>query len=227
MSDKPTEEMTPEEIAALSPYEKAIRGLEYSAEIYDADWFQGQGWQHPWCRKLMDWVDDEFGPFESSLDLGAGDGYYSHVLAEKGIEAVAIEVSEEAMPVMADDVQGMVHDLREPLDLERVYDLIICLEVAEHLPLESSDTLCDTIANHCGRLLLFTSAIPGQGGHGHVNLQPPEFWRTRLEARGLHLWPNASIKARRDWKDILGKELPWLSKNILLYGRKAEDNGRI
>lgn len=226
MSNKPTEELTPEEIAALSPREKAIRGLAYSTEIYDADWFQGQAWQHPWCRKLMDWMNSEFGPFESSLDLGAGDGFYSHVLAEGGTEAVAIEVSEEAMSVIADDVQGMVHDLREPLDLGRTYDLIICLEVAEHLPVESSDTLCDTIANHCGRLLLFTSAPPGQGGHGHVNLQPPKFWRDRLEARGLHFWPNASIKTRRAWKNILGKELPWLSRNVLLYGKEVENDSQ-
>ena len=217
---KSTEDMTPEEIEMLPDHDKAIRGLIYAASIYDADWFQGQGWQHPWCQKLMGWLAGEYGPFASSLDLGAGDGYYSQVLSEMGADpAVAVEVSPDALEVMGDGVQGMVHDMRESLDLERGFELVLCLEMAEHLPREASDTLCDSIARHCQQMLIFTAAPPGQGGHGHCNLQPFEFWADRLLARGLAFDPQDTAKIKAAWERILGEHLPWLWRNISLFRR--------
>jgi SAM-dependent methyltransferase len=208
---KSTEDMTPEEIAFLPDYDKAIRGLIYDPAIYDADWFRLQSWQHHWIQKIMGWFIGEYGPLESSLDLGAGDGYYSHVLAEMGADpAVAVEVSGDALEVMTDQVNGIVHDLREPLDLNRTFDLIVCLEVAEHLPPSASDTLCDTIARHCAGYLIFTAAPPGQGGHGHCNLQPFKFWKDRLESRGVIFRPRETTKMR----------VAWLSRNITMFEGK-------
>jgi SAM-dependent methyltransferase len=217
---KSTEDMTPEEIDALPNRDKAIRGLTYIPDIYDANWFRGQGWQHPYVERLLGWFVGEFGRPESSLDLGAGDGHYSQVLSEMGTDpAVAVEVSPDALPVFGEGVQGMAHDLREPLDLERDFDLVICLEVAEHLPQESADVLCDTISRHCRGALLFTAAPPGQGGHGHCNLQPFSFWSSRLRSRGLALDDEATDRIATSWKEILGEHLPWLSRNITLFRR--------
>jgi len=218
---KATEDMTPEEIAFLPDYDKAMRGLIYDPGIYDAFWYQNLGWQHPWCQKLMGWLAGEFGPFVSSLDLGAGDGYYSHVLTEMGADpAVAVEVSPEALAVMTEQVKGVVHDLREPLDLGRGFELILCLEVAEHLPLSAADTLCDSIALHCQKLLLFTAAPPGQGGHGHCNLQPFKFWQDRFAYRGIDFDPQATIKVKLAWERILGEHLPWLPRNVGVFRRR-------
>ena len=215
---KSTEDMTEEEIAALPDHDKAIRGIIYDLSIYNGEWYATQKWQHPWIQKMMGWLAGEFGPFESSLDLGAGDTYYSTVLAEMGAEATAIEVSEDVFSFVAEGVNGIVHDLRRPLDLGRKFDLVVCLEVAEHIPEESADVLCDTIAKHCGGILIFTAALPGQGGHGHCNLQPFEYWQDRLEKRGLRLYPQSSDQIRQAWLNILGKELPWLTKNVVIFG---------
>ena len=218
--DKATEDMTPEEIAFLPDYHKAVRGLIYDPSIYDANWFQHQDWQHPWIERLMGWWVGQYGRPASSLDLGAGDGHYSQVLGEMGADpAVAVEVSPDAMPVMEDKVQGIVHDLRRPLDLGRGFELVLCLEVAEHLPLSAADTLCDTISLHCQRYLLFTAAGPGQGGHGHCNLQPYRFWQDRLAARGLMFLPRETVHIKVSWERILGKELPWLPRNIGFFQR--------
>jgi len=217
---KSTEDMTPEEIALLPDRDKAIRGLIYDSVIYDSDWFELQEWQHPWCQKLMGWLGGEYGPFDSSLDLGAGDGYYSHVLAEMGTTATAVEVSEEALPAMSELVNNVVHDLREPLDLGQGFDLVLSLEVAEHLPLSAADIFCDTIARHCTDLLVFTAAAPGQGGHGHCNLQPFDFWRDRLQSRGLRFLASGTDRIRQAWKNILRDSVPWLSKNVTLFERQ-------
>ena len=218
---KATGAMTAEEKAALPDYDRAARGLVYDPAIYDAYWFTNLVWQHPWCHKLMGWTAGEYGPFASSLDLGAGDGFYSHVLAEMGAEpAVAVEVSEEAVQVMTEKVQGIVHDLREPLDLGRGFDLILCLEMAEHLPLSAADVLCDSIALHCSNRLVFTAAPPGQGGLGHCNLQPFSFWADRLVARGVMFDPYETHRMKVAWKNILGDYMPWLSNNVSMFRRR-------
>lgn len=215
----PTEKLTEEQIASLSERDKAIRGLEYSTTIYDREWFGKQKWQHHWIQKVMGWMVGEFGRFESSLDLGAGDGYYSYVLREMKTEAYAVEVDEVAAEFTPEEVWFVPWDLRNPLDLKRAYDLVLCLEVAEHLPEASADTLCDTIGRHCGKLLLFTAAPPKQGGHGHVNCQPEAYWIEKLGRRGLAHWDEGTARARRAWENILGESLPWLWKNVMIFVR--------
>jgi hypothetical protein len=192
---------------------------EYDPTIYDAEWFHGLAWQHPWIQKLMGFLVGVLGPFESSLDLGAGDGYWSYVLWEMGCEAYAIEVSELAREVMPEQVSVFVHDLCLPLNLRRRYDLVLCIEVAEHLPPEAADTLCDTIAHHCGRYVLFTAAPPGQGGHGHLNCQPPKYWIDKLTQRGLVYLEDWSQYTQQAWKNILSETMPWLPRNVMIFYR--------
>jgi hypothetical protein len=214
---KATEDLTEEELASLSEKDKAIRGLEYSETIYDREWFSLQRWQHPWIEKMIGWLVGEFGPFERSLDLGAGDGYYSYALREVGTLAYAVEVSDEAAEFTPEEVWLVVWDLRNPLHLEETYDLVLCVEVAEHLPENAADTLCDTITRHASSLVVFTAAPPNQGGHGHVNLQPPEYWIGKLGARGLTFLEHETARIRRAYLNILGESLPWLSKNVMLF----------
>ena len=52
------------------------------------------------------------------------------------------------------------------------YELAVCLEVAEHLNESSADNLILQLTNLANRVL-FSAAIPGQGGLHHVNEQPP------------------------------------------------------
>ena len=108
-------------------------------------------------------------------------------------------------------------DLRIPLHIGEHYDLVVCLEVAEHLPEVNADTLCDTIAEHATNWLLFTAAPPGQGGHGHVNLQYPEYWVSKLAQRGIYFQEDATNHIRAAWQNIMGESLPWLWKNAMLF----------
>ena len=74
-------------------------------------------------------------------------------------------------------------DLTEPLDLGRTFDLVICLEVGEHLPEDAADTLVDTCVRHA-RTVVFSAAVLGQVGAGHINCQPHEYWHSKFAARG-------------------------------------------
>jgi hypothetical protein len=66
-------------------------------------------------------------------------------------------------------------DLEQPIKLDKTYDLVVSLEVAEHLSEKSADTFVQSLAD-AGKIILFSAAIPKQGGFNHVNEQWPEYW---------------------------------------------------
>src|SRR5256885_15969550 len=74
-------------------------------------------------------------------------------------------------------------DLANPIDLGRRFDLVQSLEVAEHLPAVKAESFVDTLIAH-GSLVLFSAALPGQGGENHVNEQPLDYWRDIFRSRG-------------------------------------------
>jgi hypothetical protein len=78
-------------------------------------------------------------------------------------------------------------DLARPLTLNRQFDLVQSLEVAEHLPETAADQFVDSLVRH-GRLVLFSAATPGQGGENHINEQPWEYWREKFFKRDFELF---------------------------------------
>jgi hypothetical protein len=91
-------------------------------------------------------------------------------------------------------------DIREPFDIGRTFDLVLCIEVAEHLPARRADSF---VADLCrlGPVVVFSAAVPGQGGYGHVNEQWPAYWFTPFESAGYAL-----LDPLRDrmWDDPVG-----------------------
>ena len=57
-----------------------------------------------------------------------------------------------------------------------MFDLVVSLEVAEHLPKECADIFVDSLVR-LGPIILFSAAIPQAGGTCHINEQWPEYWR--------------------------------------------------
>jgi len=103
--------------------------------------------------------------------------------------------------------------LRVPIDLGRHFDLVVSLEVAEHIPHASADTFVDSLVRH-GDIVLFSAAIPGQGGTFHVNEQWPEYWGKRFKARGY-----VGIDCVRPlvWEDPSVDY--WYAQNVFLFVR--------
>ena len=163
---------------------------------------------------------DELGPFRSAIDLGAGAGYYAATLAGAGIETWAVDVSEHAPVFDCKGVHSIQYDLQNELKLDRTFDLVLCIEVAEHLPESAADELCATIARHTHRKVVFTAAPPGQGGTGHINCQPPDYWREKLERCGLRYLPRYTEIIKQKWAVICGGKFAYLSRNVSVYKRR-------
>jgi SAM-dependent methyltransferase len=123
-------------------------------------------------------------PMKSVVDFGCGEGAWLSVWAKAGAEVVGVDgdyVDRQRLMVGADRFHAA--DLSRPIDLGRQFDLVQSLEVAEHLPAASADGFVETLTRH-GPIVMFSAAVPGQGGEHHINEQPLEYWRERFRARG-------------------------------------------
>jgi hypothetical protein len=69
--------------------------------------------------------------------------------------------------------RGIGHfDLSRPAALAATFDWVLCLEVLEHIPAVFAETAMENLLRHSHRGVVLSWAVPGQGGHGHLNEQP-------------------------------------------------------
>lgn len=120
-----------------------------------------------------------FGVPKSYLDVGSGTGAMVNTAEKLGVEVNGID----RLP-RPNHPKLLQCDLREPIDLGRKYDLVTSIETAEHLEPEYADVFVDTIARHAAKWIVFTAAMPGQMGDGHVNCQQAVYWREKFDLRG-------------------------------------------
>jgi hypothetical protein len=105
----------------------------------------------------------------------------------------------------------VVRDLTQGLGLEGRFDLVQCLEVAEHLPARIAPALIAELAARAD-VVLFSAAPLGQGGEHHVNEQPFEYWRDLWAEQGFSLYDG--VRGR-----ILGdrRVAPWYRYNMFIF----------
>lgn len=115
---------------------------------------------------------------KSVLDLGCNIGAWMHSFESNGVSDV-FGVDGDNMEVN----KFKAHDLTKPLNLKRKFDMVLCLEVAEHIDEQYSETLIDSAIRHSD-LIIWSAATKGQGGYNHVNEQPIEYWIDKFKAKG-------------------------------------------
>ncbi len=147
----------------------------------------------------------------SVVDIGCGSGTWLKAADELGAhDYFGFDGSRPRLLYIPHD-RFSTADLTRPLPVTRRFDLAICCEVAEHLPASAVDALVATLAAFSD-VVLFSAAIPGQGGTHHLNEQWPPYWQQRFAARGYsaydflrpRIWMDESI----DW---------WYRQNLVLY----------
>jgi SAM-dependent methyltransferase len=148
----------------------------------------------------------------SVLDVGCGTGKALEFFIENGVDAVGIEGSRIAINASNHSSKIIEANLKHELNLHRRFDLVWCFEVAEHLHPAYADNLVRTLSNH-GDTLLLSAARPGQGGEGHFNEQPAEYWIAKCNLCGFDLDREATA--------ILQGIPDEFSENILIFKRKG------
>ena len=155
----------------------------------------------------------------SIVDLGCGDGSWlsvsREVLRPRRILGVDGGGVQEAGSLRIRPDEFLATDLETELNvLERklpAFELAMCLEVAEHLPESSAKPLIETLCK-LAPLVLFSAAVPSQGGTRHINEQWPSYWVPMFAAAGFQcidnlrsaIWSVAEV----EW---------WYRQNLLLF----------
>lgn len=158
----------------------------------------------------------------SMLDVGCGRGTWLKAAIDLGIEDV---IGIDGVKIVADQLFFphdcfLVRNLEQPFDLGRRFDLVICLEVGEHLSLAGGRSLVSSLIRHADRIM-FGAAIPGQPGQHHINCQWPSQWQELFNAQGFaccddvrwRIWSNSGIE-------------PWYRQNIFEAVRDEANAGR-
>lgn len=150
-------------------------------------------------------------------DFGCGPGYLSQELAKLGVKVTAVDGY--ATPDFSGlDVEFHTLDLNDSVAIANLFsgksfDLAISLEVAEHLNPAASSPLVKWLTT-VAPAVVFSAAVPGQGGHGHINLQPREYWHREFTKRGFLCADRLREKLRAS-----SHVAPWYRYNILDYVR--------
>jgi SAM-dependent methyltransferase len=160
---------------------------------------------------VLQWIQPE-----SVIDVGCGTGAWLSVFKQYGVEDIIGIDNEFVNPglLQIPEDKFLTCDLEHPVPLNRRFDLVVSLEVAEHLPIEMGRKFIDFLVT-LGPIVLFSAAIPYQGGYNHLNEQWPDFWARYFYKHGYEaidglrkrIWDNKQV----EW---------WYAQNLLLFAKR-------
>ena len=151
---------------------------------------------------------------ESVVDVGCGTGVWLSVLKEMGVKTIqgydgnwvlgagALAIPRECFSAV---------DLNKSIEVDRRFDLAISMEVAEHLAPENSAAFVHSLTR-LSDIVLFSAAVPGQGGTNHINEQWPSYWSNLFRNENFEV---VDLLRGMIWDDV---RIPyWYRQNILLF----------
>lgn len=152
-------------------------------EIYKPGFFKRQAsfaWRAPWiCGAIIDILRPR-----SVIDAGCAVGDLVDEFLRSDLDAYGLEGTENVIPWLKIPRERLfIGDLRTEIRLQRKFDLVICLEVLEHIEPEYTDILLGNLTGMSDRLLL-SAAPPGQDGLYHVNCRQMTYWSEKLDNLG-------------------------------------------
>lgn len=139
---------------------------------------------------------------KSVVDIGCGLGTWLKVFADNnitdlvGYDGAHLDMSKVEIP----KEMIITTDLEKEIISKRRFDLAISLEVAEHITPKNASTFVKSICN-LSQTIVFSAAIPWQGGQNHLNEQWPSYWQDLFFKNGYTMhdvlretfWENEEI----------------------------------
>jgi SAM-dependent methyltransferase len=149
----------------------------------------------------------------SVVDVGCGTGGWAKTAMDLGIEdIIGVDgdyVDTDQLLIPSDRL--VTRDLERSIDLDRQFDLAVCMEVAEHLSPNRAAGFVEELTQ-LAPAVLFSAAIPGQGGTNHINEQWQGYWASLFAQFGFR--PIDCVRPAL-WTDA---EVPfWYRQNAILY----------
>ncbi|WP_375472521.1 class I SAM-dependent methyltransferase [uncultured Nostoc sp.] len=187
--------------------------MNESTLLYDKSFFNSKYFQTDY-KTIATTIFNLYQP-KTVADFGCGPGHLSRELAKLGVKVTAIDGFSQ--PDFSNlNVEFHLVNLNDSIAItniftNRTFDMAICLEVAEHLnPSVSSELV--TWLTKVAPVVVFSAAVLGQGGVGHINLQPRDFWHGQFTQHSF-----LCADRIREQLRLVPSIAPWYLYNILDY----------
>lgn len=153
----------------------------------------------------------------SVIDIGCGIGTFLIMFEKRGVSDILGIDGEWVNPdkLYISKEKFKVADLSKPLILNRKFDLVLCLEVAEHIEEDCADELIDSLIG-CGDIIVFSAAVKNQRGQNHLNEQPHHYWQKKFLDRGFVYY---DLLRPMIWEDQ--QVNIWYKQNMFLVANKS------
>lgn len=153
---------------------------------YDAAWYADQRvGSSASAAVVVPILMDLLAP-NSVVDVGCGVGCWLEAFGRAGVtdrRGFDFSLPARATALVPEGVVE-IRDLTRTITVDRRFDLALCLEVAEHLPIERAAELVRDLTR-LADVVVFSAAVPGQGGNGHINEQWPSWWSRLFATEGF------------------------------------------
>lgn len=181
---------------------------------YDSDFFNSSSIETYQSAQSYLQLTELFYKYSTVADVGAGMGSWSRAAVEMGKNVISIdgEWVEKINPNQS--LKYIFLDLNHELKISRKFDLSICVEVAEHLAPERSESFIFELCQ-LSDVIIFGAALPRQGGVGHINCRPHSFWIDLFSINGFEV-----LDAFRPSFWYNGRVAPYYTQNTFLFCKK-------
>jgi hypothetical protein len=155
-------------------------------------------------------------PCESAVDFGCATGTWLKGLGKYGITDIRgydgkwVDKSKLLIPKEC----FFESDFDKPIEIDRRFNLAVSIEVGEHLQESSAKSFVENITKSAD-FVLFSAAIPNQGGENHVNEQWPTYWNKLFNHFG-YICVDSIRKKIWDNYDVID----FHRQNVLLFVNK-------
>lgn len=150
----------------------------------------------------------------SIIDVGCGNGAYCMYFDSQDFYCDGFDGNPHT-PEITDNKCAVV-DFSEPVDM-KPYDLVVSLEVAEHIPAERESVFLDNITSISHEFIVLSWAIEGQGGVGHVNCRNNDYVIDRMRDYGFVFLPKETKLLRQE------ANVSWFRKTVMAFKFKIDD----
>lgn len=166
-------------------------GLRWSTENPHLGGNSVEGDPYSFAPSVWDYLIKRFA-IRSVLDLGAGMAFSSDYFHRAGLQVIAVDGLKENCE------RSIYPSVQLDLTTSSVFckvDLVHCQELVEHIDKVYLHNVLRSLA--CGKYIVMTNALPGQGGHHHVNEQPTEYWIEHLKRYSCEVLAEDTARVRQ------------------------------
>lgn len=165
-------------------------------------------------REIVPLLIKLFSP-KSVVDIGCGLGTFLHEFYKNGVDDYLgidgqwVDKDKLSKYINLDNFKIMNFD--ENITLNKKYDLALCLEVIEHINEKYADRMVRNLSN-ISDVIVFSAAIPFQGGQNHINEQWLDYWQKKFNDNNYSLF---DIIRPMIWNNT--NVFYWYKQNIVVF----------